>query len=171
MVDCVRLSVMACHFEVSGMVDYAAKALWDKCALILDAIRVVTSTSNAYSFLSATSTRLDELDFQTQFRLAVKVACKNSDESSQIVLADFVWAARSWILTNPIIEALNLEYPQFGSRVLSTMTQGPKSSFIQANGLPTPTEMTRARTLCTSCTRPQAGQPTQALQLTGPKSL
>lgn len=160
MFECVRLSAIGRSFEVSGMVDYAAKALWDKCAFILDAIRVVSSTSNAYSFLSATSTRLDELDFQTQFMGAVKAACINSEESSQIVLADFVWAARDWLLTRPVIEALNLEYPQFGSRVLSTMTQGPKSSFIQANGLPTPTEMTRARTLCTSCTRPQAEQPT-----------
>lgn len=69
------------------------------------------------------------------FISAVQVAYSGHENAYQLVLADFVWAARTWFLCDPVIDHLNTVHPRFGSHILTTLQQGPRSSFLLSAGL------------------------------------
>lgn len=125
--DCVQLSTLGEHFDVNGMESYAKKALWLKLSPYLQ------PTFTVPSYHSTCSPLIDprKLIFNLDFKAAIHKAYNCSGKACQLLLADFVWMTRCWLLHDPIIEQLNTTYPLFGSHILTTLTKGPQSSFVR----------------------------------------
>lgn len=153
------------------MKDYAEKTLWDKLACILRAVSTFLPIRNSRDRQNAIDARLNDLRFHEQFTDAVDKAYKDLNYGGQLVLADFVWAGRAWLIRHPIIEELNIKYPKFGSHVLTTLNKGPQSSFIHADGQLTSAADTQPGTLCANCARAQVERPNQAMELFDSESL
>ncbi|KAI7773308.1 hypothetical protein LA080_011331 [Diaporthe eres] len=166
--DCVDLLALDYHFCIPEMEMYAQKTLWDKLTCILRAVSAILPISDARSRQDAIDAKLNELNFHKHFTDAVDKAYYDFDNGCRRVLADFVWAGRAWLIRHPIIEELNVKHHKFGSHVLTTLTKGPQSSFIQADGQLTSAADTLPGTLCANCARAQAERPSQALELVEP---
>lgn len=143
----MELSALGHDFNVFGMAPYARKALWDKSRLTLEAVSKIPLTSGA-SKSRLLEDKLCEFDFDGELMDAVETACERRDEYCLVVLADVVWAARDWLLTRPVIDCLNLRYPRFGNRVLTTLAKGPVLLSIQADGQLTLPDKMHALTPC-----------------------
>lgn len=169
--DCVELSVVARIFITPSMNEYAKKVLWGKLTKILRAVSTVLPTSDARHRQNAIDAKLNELSFQEDFKAAVDKAYENDALGSQMVLADFVWAGRAWLIRHPIIERLNNKHREFGRRVLASLNKGPQSSFIQDDGQLASAADTPPATLCANCARAQAERPSQDMELFDPENL
>lgn len=121
-------------FLVNGMVIYATKALWHKLNPFLQAVPGVLTNCNTRPSLNDVKLTLQRVTFELRFTNAVHKAYNGSSKTCQLILADFVWVARDWLLRDPIIEQLNTTFPLFGSHVLVTLIKGPQSSFLKTDG-------------------------------------
>lgn len=131
--DCVQLSVLGEQFAVDGMEMYGKKALWRKLAPYIEPNFTVPAFQNTGLFGNTLTIDVRKLSFDLDFKGAIQEAYGGSGQSCQLILADFIWMARGWLLRDPIMENLNTTHPLLGSHVLATLTKGPQSSFVQAN--------------------------------------
>lgn len=154
--DCVQLSMLGEQFAVDGMEIYGKKALWRKLAPYLEPSFAVPSgfLQNTSSPLKIVTIDIRKSSFDLDFKGAVQEAYGGSGKTCQLLLADFIWMARGWLLHDPIIEDLNTTYPLLGSHVLNTLTKGPQSSFVQADAQLMSTANNSAGALSTN--RPRA---------------
>lgn len=129
--DCVQLSMLGEQFAVDGMEIYGKKALWRKLAPYLEPIFTVPSHHNTGPPLSTLNIDVRKY-FDLDFKGAVHEAYGGSGQSCQLLLADFIWIARGWLFQDPTMEHLNTKYPLLGSRIFTTQTKGPQSSFGRA---------------------------------------
>lgn len=135
--QCVKLCGMGRVFGVDGMVCHAVTTLWHKLTPMLRTLsstRVPASRNTDKSWTTIVD-NLDHLRFIADFEVAVCVAYWDDDNACQLVLADFVWAARTWLLCDPIIHKLNNLHPRFGNHVLTTVAKGPQSPVLRAEKL------------------------------------
>lgn len=153
--DCVELWVVATKFIVPSMSKYSKKLLWDKLKHILQAISTILPTGDAHHHQNAIDASLDQLSFHQHFTDAVEKAYNNSDIGSQLILADFVWAGRAWLIAHPIIEELNVKYPKFGNLILTALNKGPQSFVVRADGQLSSDACAPPGTLCANCARAQ----------------
>lgn len=130
--DCVQLSMLGEQFAVDGMEIYGKKALWRKLAPYLEPIFTVPSHHNTGPPLSTLNIDVRKY-FDLDLKGAVHEAYGGSGQSCQLLLADFIWMARGWLLQDPIIEQLNTTYPLLGSHILTALTKGPQSSSVRAD--------------------------------------
>lgn len=160
--DCVELSILGDNFLVDGMVTYATNSLWDKLKICLQAVPTTSPASGTHQTRYTANSNIRSKYFRMDFAMAVLEAYKQPDNACQRILADFVWAAQSRLLGTLFLEELNNTSPLFGSHVLTTLSKGPQSSFLQPDGKLTSPPCTNAQD--------QADGSTQALQLFCPQS-
>lgn len=142
------------QFAVDGMEFYGKKALWRKLAPYIEPNFTVPAFQNTGLFGNTLTIDVRKLSFDLDFKGAVQEAYGGSGQSCQLLLADFIWMARGWLLHDPIIENLNTAYPLLGSHVLATLTKGPQSAFVRADTQLMSTANNSAGALSTN--RPQA---------------
>lgn len=130
--DCVQLSMLGEQFAVAGMEVYGKKALWRKLAPYLDPTFTVPSHHNTGPPLGTLNIDIRKC-FDLDLKGAVYEAYGGAGQSCQLIIADFIWMARGWLLQDPLMENLNTTYPLLGSHILTTLTKGPQSSFVQAD--------------------------------------
>lgn len=148
--DCVQLSMLGEQFAVDGMELYGKKALWRKLASHLQPTFAIPAPQNTGTPPSTLTIDIRKLNFDLDFKGAIQEAYGGSGQSCQILLADFIWIARGWLLHDPIIEDLNTVYPLLGSHILTTLTKGPQTSFVQADAQLMSIPNNSARTLHTN---------------------
>lgn len=131
--DCVEISAAANRFMVDEMEAYAKKTLWGKLTRILRAVSTILllPIGDDRHRQDAIDAKLNEFSFHAQFTDAVGKAYDEMNRDIKIALADFVWLGRDWLIRHPIIEELNISYPKFGNRVLTTLNKGPQSPFVR----------------------------------------
>jgi hypothetical protein len=131
MEDCVDLSILGEDFRVDGMASYATTKLWDKLKGTLQCFSTIPRAGVHPEIYHGRKVVLEDMVFELDFRRAVVRAYERPGNASQLVLADFVWAARDELFGTPAIEALNIAHPLFGSHVLTTLNMGPQSPFLR----------------------------------------
>lgn len=131
--ECVRLSILGEQFAVDGMEIYGKKALWRKLTPYIEPNFPVAAIQNTGILRNTITIDYRKLSFNLDFKRVVQEAYGGSGKACQLLLADFVWMARGWLLHDPAIEQLNTTYPLLGSHLLTTLTKGPQSSFVRAD--------------------------------------
>lgn len=145
------------------MLTYATEALRTKLKVYLQQTVTLPAGGETPRYGVAVDARVKEAAFQESFAQAVRTAYSGKDShdvphnTCQPILADFVWVARSLLLGTSFIEQLNVEYPRFGSHVLTTLNKGPQSPFVMSDG-----ELTS--TFCTKCAQEEVDGSGKAIE-------
>lgn len=159
-------------FLVKGMVSYATKALWHKLTAYLQTVPANLTNRNIRPSQNGVSLDLRRFTFEFDLTNAVHTAygIRGSSKTCQLILADFVWITRDWLLREQIIEKLNTTFPLFGSHILVTLMKGPQTSFPEADGQLQSAANKPASTFGTNYALGQVEGADQAMQLFGPES-
>lgn len=146
------------------MANYAEEALWDKLTPFLD-------PKSPLPYPGAMNLDMLKYDFEADFSHAIDEAYGDSGATCRLLLADFVWAARGWLLHDPIINTLNTRYPLFGSHVLTTLTMGPQSSLVKADEKVVTAAKNQANALSYNPFRALTEAPRKAIQIFSPERM
>ncbi|KAG8158365.1 hypothetical protein KVR01_012126 [Diaporthe batatas] len=168
MADCVELALLGRKFQVTGMIRYAEDNLWKKLSAHLqEAMTLSAEAETGLELGLVPKASIDGNVFHENFTDAVVMAYGTFKPQNiplnpcQPILADFVWAARGRLLGKPFIEVLNMNYPRFGSHVLTTLNKGPQTRFLKFSGRP-------SSTFCTKCAQDEADGSGEAIQVLVP---
>lgn len=148
---CVELMMLGKRLIVEELTIFAMDTLWDKLRVMVVRNSIMPEGRSTHQFRITIDANLEELNFNIQFQDAIRAAYGSSNIPAQLILADFVWLSRSWLLGNSIIEQLNVEFPQFGSHVFTTLNKGPQVYPLPGHEGPHFAVGDPAQTQCSHC--------------------